>query len=106
MKHGMILTDLDMMDDLTMAQCKKRRKDYTELATDTSDFDGFSITNPLYQAKPFMMAPDFNCSATVDARLLSKYYLTHTGVSHSRCQLSSMLQHAKAIVLFFYGRDL
>jgi hypothetical protein len=106
MKHGMTLTDHDMMDDLTMAQCKKRRKDYLELATDTNDFDGFPITNPLYQAKPFMMAPDFNCSATVDARLLSKYHLTHTEVGHSRCQLSSMLQHAKAVVLFFYGRDL
>ncbi|CAO3597568.1 unnamed protein product [Absidia cylindrospora] len=63
-----------------------------------------SVINPMYHATPFMVAPDFNCSATIDPRFISDYYLTTSTLNTYRCQLSFMLQHTKAVVLF-YGRD-
>ncbi|KAI8078672.1 thioredoxin-like protein [Halteromyces radiatus] len=98
MKDDAILLDHDLNDN-TSIHTKKRRMEYTNKESITA-----TMINPLYQQRSFQVAPDFNCSAVIDPQLASDYYLSMTMNSY-RCQLSHLLQHTKAVVLFFYGRD-
>ncbi|CAO3627195.1 unnamed protein product [Cunninghamella blakesleeana] len=62
--------------------------------------------NPFYQSNTSLLkvAPDFNCSATFLPTMKDNYYLFQCH-STFRFQLSFILQHVDAVVLFFYGKD-
>ncbi|KAI9303798.1 thioredoxin-like protein [Cunninghamella echinulata] len=60
--------------------------------------------NPVYQSNSLVVAPDFNCSATIQPAFENIYALFQCQSSF-RFQLSFLLQRVDAIVLFFYGKD-